>query len=98
VTTAWTREPLAAVLVALAAFRLTRLIQRDTILDGPRKAVMDRHYADRIGELLNCPWCLGFWVSVAVVLAATVLPRKLWEPVVVALAASAVVGLLPMEG
>lgn len=94
--TAWTREPLAALLVALASFRLTRLLQRDTILDRPRQAFMDKHYAGRLGELANCPWCLGFWVSVAVVLAATVLPRKLWEPVVVAFAASAVVGLLPM--
>lgn len=94
--TSWTREPLAVALVALAAFRVTRLLQLDTILDGPRQRFLDRHAGDRLGELTNCPWCLGFWVSVAIVLAATVLPRRLWEPAVVALASSAVVALLPM--
>jgi hypothetical protein len=98
VTRSWTREPLAVALVALAAFRITRLLQRDTILDVPRDRFLDKHAADRWGELVNCPWCLGFWVSVAVVLAATLLPRRLWEPAVVALASSAVVGLTPMGG
>lgn len=94
--TAWTREPLAVALVALAAFRVTRLLQLDSILDAPRRRFLDKHAADRWGELVNCPWCLGWWVSLAVVLAASTLPRALWEPAVVALAGSAVVALLPM--
>lgn len=96
--TTWTREPVAVVLVALASYRLTRLLQLDSILDGPRNRFLDKHAADRLGELVNCPWCLGFWVSLAVVLAAVLLPRRLWEPAVVTLAGSAVVGLLPMKG
>lgn len=85
-------------LVALAAFRVTRLLQLDTILETPRNRFLDKHAGDRWGELLSCPWCLGWWVSLAIVLAACLLPRRLWEPVVVALAGSAVVGLIPSKG
>jgi hypothetical protein len=36
------------------------------------------------------------WTSAAVVLAACVLPRRVWQPVAVVLAASSVTALLPM--
>jgi hypothetical protein len=42
--------------------------------------------------MVNCPWCLGFWVSVAVLLADAIAPR-LWRPLATALALSAAVGL-----
>lgn len=90
--TKWASDPLAVVVLMLAVHRLTRLLMLDTVppLPAIRQAIINRHAADRIGELINCPWCLGFWVSAAVVLAASVLPRAVWQPIAVALAASSV--------
>lgn len=97
--TAWSRDPLAVLIVALAAHRLTRLGLLDTMpLGALRQRLIDREPGGRVAELLTCPWCLGWWVSLAVVLAACVLPRALWQPIAVALAASTVTALLPMEG
>jgi hypothetical protein len=39
---------------------------------------------------VDCPWCIGFWISVGVVGAATLAPRA-WRPLATALAFSAVV-------
>jgi hypothetical protein len=61
-----------------------------------RDKLIDRKPNGRVAELLSCPWCLGFWASAAVVLAACVLPRRVWQPVAVTLAASSVTALLPM--
>ena len=47
-------------LLALAAFRTWKLLAEDTILDGPR-----RYVTGMSRELLECPWCLGFWLSCA---------------------------------
>lgn len=96
--TAWAGDPLAVVLLALAVHRLTRLGLLDTVPFGAaRDRIITRDPQGRLAELLACPWCLGWWVSLAVVLAACVLPRGLWQPVAVALAASSVAALLPME-
>lgn len=46
------------VLLALAAYRTWKLLAEDTILDGPR-----RYVTGTARELLECPWCLGFWIS-----------------------------------
>lgn len=60
------------VLLGLAAFRTWKLIGDDTILDRPRKWSM--LMAFRIGgpkakdyweTLIECPWCAGFWISLA---------------------------------
>jgi hypothetical protein len=86
---------------AAAAYRITRLLQEDGLppLPGLRQKMTDRLLADDLtrleGELIymvNCPWCLGFWVSVAVLLADALAPR-LWRPLATALALSAAVGL-----
>lgn len=50
-------------IIVLAAARLTRLICFDTILDGPRQAISMR--STFFSALLACPWCAGFWVSLA---------------------------------
>jgi len=99
VNTAWTREPLAVAILVLAVHRLTRMGLLDTVPFGPlREKLVNRKPDGRLAELLGCPWCLGMWVSIGVVLAACLLPRRLWQPVAVALAASSVAALLPMEG
>jgi hypothetical protein len=97
VNTSWTREPLAVLLLALASHRLARMGLLDTVPFGAlRQKLISRNPGGRVAELLSCPWCLGFWTSAAVVLAACVLPRRVWQPVAVVLAASSVTALLPM--
>ena len=85
----------------LATFRLTRLATRDTITEPFRQQL--RHAAMRqvdspgiaakVDTLISCPWCVGWWIAVAVVAARRLYPRA-WEPVAAALAASAVTGLI----
>jgi hypothetical protein len=72
---------LAFILLTLAAFRVYRLIGKDTILDGPRSWLVglardwkagDRvpdSYRPKIVAFITCPWCAGFWVC-GVALAA----------------------------
>lgn len=56
------------VLLALGAYRITRLIIEDEVLDRPRDALFKRIKPHGyLYTLLTCYWCLGFWVSVVVV-------------------------------
>jgi Protein of unknown function (DUF1360) len=48
----------ALILLALAAFRVWRLLAVDMVLDGPRER-LPKSWA----WFVDCPWCLGFWVS-----------------------------------
>ena len=64
-------------LLGLAAYRLFRLISEDTIMDIPRAWLValpfnwkpgqriPGGYRQRLAEFLVCPWCLGFWISLA---------------------------------
>jgi hypothetical protein len=86
-------------LLALAAWRVFHLIAFDDILDRPRRYITRlnkswRHEGDATGEqyraglarFLTCPFCLGFWVSVAVWVAWLVFPTEtLWVAVPFAL-------------
>jgi hypothetical protein len=57
------------VLLSLAVYRVTRFIIRDTLIDAPRnwlygKLVTPGHpFLDKVYELLDCPYCLGIWIS-----------------------------------
>lgn len=79
-----------------AAYRLTRLLQEDD-LPGLRDVRHDlevraaTNHDDHVAQLYTCPWCLGFWVSVGVLLADALAPR-VWRPLALALAMSAAVG------
>jgi hypothetical protein len=102
VNTKWMTSPTALAVNALAAYRLTRLVTRDSLppLPAVRQHVLDKldEIQNRRGvtadhpltELVHCPWCVGFWISVGVVGAATLAPRA-WRPLATALAFSAVV-------
>lgn len=78
---------------ALAAYRITRLLQQDTlpVAADIREVVSD--YGGPFAEMYECPWCLGFWVSLGVVLSRRLFPRA-WSLVATAFAASAVTGWL----
>lgn len=80
----------------LAAYRITRLLQRDSLppLPAVREKLLEKYGHLPVADLIDCPWCLGFWVSTGVVVAAASPWRRLWAPLAAALALSAVVGLL----
>lgn len=52
------------VLLGLAAFRTWKLIGDDTILDRPRAWAVKRG-GEYLETMLECPWCAGFWISLA---------------------------------
>jgi len=64
------------VLLALASYRLWRLLAEDDILDRPRRALLRLGswqegedapvgYRAKLGEFLACPWCAGWWIALA---------------------------------
>jgi hypothetical protein len=80
--------------LVLATHRVTRLAVEDTIADRPRNWVFMRTpWPEWTEKLLSCPWCFGWWAS----LACAVLYLN-WPVVTVALALpwalSSAVGLL----
>jgi hypothetical protein len=102
INTKWMTQPVALAVNALAAYRLTRLWTRDYL---PPQAHVPKQVQEKqdevqdakgttadhpLSELVHCPWCVGFWISVGVVGAATLAPRA-WRPLATALAFSAVV-------
>lgn len=80
---------LLLVLVPLAAYRLQRIVTADT---WPPSRHLRRLLRDRIADvptasrarvrradlfdLMTCPWCLGFWVSLVVVVATDLYVRR----------------------
>ena len=82
------------VVLALAAYRITHLITTDAIADGFRNWVWSKYPPEtKIGYLITCNWCTGFWVSLLFVVAASILPQVTFV-VSLVLAISAVIGLL----
>ena len=57
---------LAFILMVLAAYRLTRLATYDSIVDRPRSWLYAKG-PEWVGEMVGCPFCIGFWISAAVV-------------------------------
>lgn len=86
--------PFDALLLALASFRVTRLIVYDKISRWFRDLFEDpsgyglRH---TIHDLLSCPWCIGFWSALILVVAYFVYP---WAWTVIFFLAVAGVGSL----
>lgn len=80
------------VVIGLASYRLFRLFSIDAITESPREWVLTRS-PEKVRELVECHWCIGSWWAFAVTWAtdATV---GLQAPVLVGLAAAAVVGLI----
>ena len=92
----WTTDPLALIVHVLAAFRLTRLHTRDSLPPLPRvrDALRERWDGSPLSELLDCPWCAGWWITLGVAVAASSPLAPVWWPLAVALAMAAVVALL----
>lgn len=74
-------EPYSLFLLAVASFRIWRLLAEDDILDGPRMWLLrlprdwgdgdaiPEQYREKWAMFFTCPWCLGFWVSLGVYLS-----------------------------
>lgn len=84
---------LDVLLVALSAYRLTRLVTADKITEPIRAWVEAR--GPRIGYLVTCDWCLSVWVAPVPAAAVVFWPDSNWVLVgLTALSASALTGLL----
>jgi hypothetical protein len=82
------------VILALGAYRLTHLITTDAIADGFRQKVWSKYPpATKIGYLITCNWCTGFWVSFLFVIGVSILPQLTFV-VSLVLAISAAIGLI----
>ena len=82
------------VVLALGAYRMTHLITTDAIADGFRNWIWSKYSPmTKIGYLITCNWCTGFWVSILFVVGASILPQLTFV-VSLILAISAVIGLL----
>lgn len=86
------------VLMALAAYRLYRLFSIDEfppIADTRRwiHARLKRRFGEEWAHGMKCPWCAGFWWSIAVVLAVNAV-TSIRLPVLTVLAVSCLVGLI----
>lgn len=86
--------PLLLLITVLAVARVTRLINEDEILAGPRKWLTTR-LPDKPAYLIICAWCASFWVAFAAAVLLWVSRGAAWFWVpAAALAFSHVTGLL----
>lgn len=79
---------LALIVLALAGHRVARIIGWDSITQRPRQRFLgydddgkrNRWPRDRkrLGEFIHCPWCQGFWLSVAFYAAWREWPHGVW--------------------
>ena len=76
-------------LLALASFRITRLIVFDRITEFIRRPffdeIVEKNEMGQEEELLDCYWCTGFWVSLLLFLLYWFFPQVA-EPVILVFA------------
>lgn len=90
--------PFDAAIVALAAFRLTRLVTSDTLTADQRNAVVrwalrvpEPNPRRKIADLVECNYCAGWWVTLLVLAGYRL---RLTRPLVAAFAAAGAQALL----
>jgi len=82
------------VLMALAAYRLTRLLTTDVILEGLREKIWKKYPPEtKIGYLFTCNWCMSIWTAAFIIGLASLLPAVAYV-VSLILSISALVGLV----
>ena len=72
-------SPWIALILIGASYRLWRLLAEDTIFDRPRNwlvglppegftpgSMLPEGYRFKVAELINCAWCSGAWITIAV--------------------------------
>jgi hypothetical protein len=82
------------VILALAAYRLTRLVTTDVIFEGFRDKIWSKWPPDtKLGYLITCDWCSGLWISGFLVIFWLLLPELAFV-VSLVMSISAIVGLI----
>lgn len=87
---------LTFVVICLAAYRVTRLVTTDDIALRPRLWLTEKLEATRFSSYtkgITCPWCVGFWISLVIVLVSNIYVRIPYPALYVG-AVSTVVGLI----
>lgn len=80
------------IILALATYRLCRLIIEDTVTERVRSAIWRKYPPSHgVGYLITCYWCTGFWVASLLVLLFIIVP-------VPTIAASLVLALSALAG
>ena len=82
------------VILALATYRITRLVTRDVITEGFRNWFWKKFPPEskKLGYLITCEWCLSIWVASLLIASAMITSVTIAVASVFAL--SAVAGLL----
>jgi hypothetical protein len=64
------------IILALAVFRISRLIIKDEVLAPLRNAFWEKFPPERsyLGFLFTCEWCVSMWVALPVVLFYAAFP------------------------
>jgi hypothetical protein len=82
------------VILALAGYRATHLVTTDAISDGFRSRIWSKFPpTTKIGYLITCNWCTGFWISLLFVAGYLILPQ-ITLVVSLILAISALIGII----
>ena len=83
------------ILLALATYRVTRLLVRDTIFASLRNRIWNRYPPEttRRGYLLTCEWCTSVYIGLGFATWYTI-SSEVVRFFAVALALSAIAGLL----
>lgn len=81
-------------IIVLAAYRATRLITTDIVLEGFRDWVWSKYSHEKgVGYLITCNWCTGFWISLAFIAGYLIVPSVTFV-VSLVLSTSALVGII----
>jgi hypothetical protein len=87
-------DPFTYIIIALAAFRLTRFVTTDAIFESIREKIWKKYPpSTKLGYLITCNWCSGFWISIILVIGLIVLPVVTYV-VSLVLSISTIVGLV----
>lgn len=87
-------DPFVYLILALGAYRATRLVTTDTITEPLREKIWSKWPPHtQFGYLFTCNWCTGFWVSAIFVLGHLIFPEFTFV-VSLILSISAVIGLI----
>lgn len=88
-------NPVVLIVLALASYRITRLLIQDEILSPIRDKIWNKWppETNKITYLLTCYWCLGAWIS-AIVTVLVLYCGMIALVVAIIFALSAVVGII----
>jgi hypothetical protein len=83
---------------ALGVYRVARIIAQDSVSDKSRHR-LEAHYHGSLVTLVNCIWCLSFWLAiVAAVLTYFDATRPWWILIAAVLSISTIAGLISERG